>query len=357
MSIKLLSIVGARPQFVKAAVLSRLIRQTEAIEEVLVHTGQHFDANMSEVFFEEMEIPKPNIQLSINSMGHGPMTGAMMASLEEVMLRQKPDAVVIYGDTNSTLAGALVASKLHIPIAHVEAGLRSFNMEMPEEINRILSDRVSKWLLCPTQTAMDNLVREGYNHIGGITAHLVGDIMLDAVQYYTTRLDSRPSALNKIPDDFILCTLHRQENVTDEKRLRAIVNAINSIHFKTPIVLPLHPGTAKRIKSFGLKLNCMVIDPVGYFDMLRLLNACSMVMTDSGGLQKEAYFLKKACVTMRDQTEWIELVEAGVNLLAGASQEKIEEAVQFFGKKPIDNSLVLYGNGQTAQSILKVIGA
>lgn len=357
MSTKLLTIVGARPQFVKAAVLSRLIRETEGFEEVLVHTGQHFDANMSEVFFEEMEIPKPNIQLSINSMGHGPMTGAMMASLEEVMLAQKPDAVVIYGDTNSTLAGALVASKLHIPIAHVEAGLRSFNMEMPEEINRILSDRVSKWLLCPTQTAMDNLVREGYNHFSGTTAHLVGDIMLDAVQHYTTRLNSRPSALKTIPDEFILCTLHRQENVTDEKRLRAIVNAINSIHSKTPIVLPLHPGAAKRIQSFGLKLDCMVIDPVGYFDMLRLLNACSMVMTDSGGLQKEAYFVKKACVTMRDQTEWIELVEAGVNLLAGASQEKIEEAVQFFGKKPIDNSLALYGNGQTAQSILNVLGA
>ena len=356
MSTKLLTIVGARPQFVKAAVLSRLIRQTEGFKEVLVHTGQHFDTNMSQVFFEEMEIPKPNIQLSINCMGHGSMTGAMMASLEEVMLAEKPEAVVIYGDTNSTLAGALVAAKLNIPIAHVEAGLRSYNLEMPEEINRILADRVSKWLLCPTQTAVDNLQREGYDHIQNASVHLVGDIMLDAVKYYTQKLGVKASKLKFIPENFILCTLHRQENVTNANRLTEIVATINQIHNnKIPVVLPLHPGTAKRIESFGLSLDCHLIDPVGYFDMLRLLDLCSLVMTDSGGLQKEAYFMKKACVTLRDQTEWVELVTAKVNTLAGASKVRILEAVNSSLGQPINNSQELYGKGDTASNILKVL--
>ena len=353
---KILTIVGARPQFVKAAVLSRLVRETSGIQEILVHTGQHFDANMSDVFFSEMEIPSPDIRLNINSMGHCPMTGAMMAELETVMRNQKPDAVVIYGDTNSTLAGALVASKLHIPVAHVEAGLRSFNMKMPEEINRILSDRVSQWLFCPTETAVQNLDKEGYGTFSHVQVHMVGDIMLDAVNYYKNLLQLKPSALVKMPEDFILCTIHRQENVHDIERLQEIVAAVNHIHQNIkPVVLPMHPGTARKIEAMGLELKCEVIEPVGYFDMLRLLEACTMVLTDSGGLQKEAYFMKKACVTMRDQTEWTELVLNKVNTLTGANKENILLAVNQFLNHSIENSLPLYGKGNAGKLILDIL--
>ena len=289
---KILTIVGARPQFVKAAVVSRVIRERSGIEELLVHTGQHFDANMSDVFFQEMNIPHPAINLDINSMSHGAMTARMMEKLEEVAIREKPDLFLIYGDTNSTLAGALVASKLHIPIGHVEAGLRSFNMKMPEEINRILSDRVSKWLFCPTQTAVDNLHREGYDNFQSQIS-LSGDVMYDAALYYSSRLDEVPSKVEMPDKSYALVTLHREENTDDEGTLRRLMGILENMDEE--VVLPLHPRTRKKLEGFGITPRIKTIDPVGYYDMIRLLKNCSFVLTDSGGLQKEAFFFEKFC--------------------------------------------------------------
>lgn len=353
---KILTIVGARPQFVKAAVLSRNILSRIGVEEILVHTGQHFDDNMSEVFFREMGIPKPTVQLNINGMSHGKMTGEMMMALEEILLNEKPDIVVVYGDTNSTLAGALVASKLHIPIAHIEAGLRSFNMEMPEEINRIITDRISKWLFCPTETAVNNLKVEGYENFDDVHLYQVGDIMLDAVNFYLKSLKDKASYLPDLPDEYILCTVHRQENVNKLERIKNIISAINDVHQNIyPIVLPLHPGTAQRLKKMDIKFNCITIDPVGYFDMLRLIKNSQLVMTDSGGIQKEAYFMNKGCVTLRDQTEWTELVGHKVNILAGADPQEILSSVKYFANHDIDNSKKLYGDGDAGRRILDIL--
>lgn len=353
---RILTIIGARPQIIKAAVLSRHILNRSGVKEILVHTGQHFDDNMSEVFFREMGIPQPSIQLNINGMIHGKMTGEMMIVLEEILLHEKPDIVVVYGDTNSTLAGALVASKLHVPIAHIEAGLRSFNMEMPEEINRIITDRISKWLFCPTETAISNLKNEGYESFRDVHIHQVGDIMLDAVNYYLQALECKPSYLPDLPDQYILCTVHRQENVKKPERIKDIVTAINEVHESVyPVVIPLHPGTAQHLKKTDIKFNCITIDPVGYFDMLRLINKSKLVMTDSGGIQKEAYFVNKGCVTLRDQTEWTELVDHKVNILAGADPQRILSSINYFVTHDIDNSKKLYGDGDAGKKILDIL--
>lgn len=351
---RILTVVGARPQFVKAAVLSRNIAETEGIEEILVHTGQHFDQNMSDIFFEEMAIPRPDHNLHINGLTHGKMTGRMLEGLEQIIMDEQPDLVLVYGDTNSTLAGALAAAKLHVPVAHVEAGLRSFNMQMPEEINRILTDRISNWLFCPTDQAMANLKAEGYEQFSNLAIHNVGDIMYDAIRYYSTLLDSRPSRLTALPDRFALATMHRQENVQDLMRLKALVEGLNQIHLDViPVVVPLHPGTAKRIKDAGLKTKFITIDPQGYFDMLRMLSLCSLVVTDSGGLQKEAYLYKKYCITMRDQTEWEELVKEGVNHLVGADCDKLVHAASIAITRPFRASSLLYGDGTAGMKILQ----
>ena len=353
---RILTVVGARPQFVKAAVLSRNIAETEGIEEILVHTGQHFDQNMSDIFFEEMAIPKPDHNLHINGLTHGKMTGRMLEGLEQIIMDENPDLVLVYGDTNSTLAGALAAAKLHVPVAHVEAGLRSFNMQMPEEINRILTDRISNWLFCPTDQAMANLKSEGYEQFTNLAIQNVGDIMYDAIRYYSTLLDSRPSRLPALPDQFTLATMHRQENVQDPVRLKALVEGLNQIHQELiPVVLPLHPGTAKRIENAGLKLEASIIDPQGYFDMLRMLSRCSLVVTDSGGLQKEAYLFEKYCITMRDQTEWVELVKEGVNQLVGADREKLVHAASIVLNQTFPASSSLYGDGTAGMKILQHI--
>jgi UDP-GlcNAc3NAcA epimerase len=350
---KVLTVIGARPQFVKAAALSREFAKHDNIEEILVHTGQHFDANMSEIFFKEMEIPKPKYNLDINSVGHGAMTGRMLEGIEEILLKEKPDLLLVYGDTNSTTAGALAARKLHIKVAHVEAGLRSFNMEMPEEVNRIITDRISDYLFCPTQTAIDNLEKEGYRNID-IQIVKSGDVMQDAATFYAQKSVEKSTVIkdNNL-SKFILTTLHRADNTDDKERLSAIVEALNEIHTTIcPVVLPLHPRTKAKLLSHDLKLNVILIDPVGYFDMIELIKNSSLVMTDSGGLQKEAFFFKKNCVTMRDQTEWVELLKAKVNVLVGADKSKIINEAKIMLDKKSDFNIDLYGNGLACKNIV-----
>ena len=351
---KVLTVIGARPQFVKAATVSRALKKS-GIEEVIVHTGQHHDQNMSQVFFDEMEIPAPNYNLEIQGLNHGAMTGRMLEKIEEVLIKEKPDYVLVYGDTNSTLAGALAAVKLHIPVAHVEAGLRSFEMKMPEEVNRILTDRISKVLFCPTQTAIDNLEKEGYKNID-CKIILSGDVMYDAVLFYRQKIKTHSTIIQKEKLEgkpFVLVTIHRAENTNDPKRLKEICDALNEIQKERQVILPLHPRTKAYLHSQNLKLDTKVIDPVGYFDMLALLENCSMVMTDSGGLQKEAYFFNKYCITLRDQTEWVELVQAGSNFIVGADKSKILSAYHAYKNSKLVESKPLYGNGNATELIAK----
>ncbi|MDA9860432.1 UDP-N-acetylglucosamine 2-epimerase (non-hydrolyzing) [Planctomycetota bacterium] len=348
---KLVTILGARPQFVKAGTVSRAILNSgPKIEEVIVHTGQHYDSNMSDVFFEEMKIPKPNHFLAINGGSHGSMTGQMLERIEEVLLTESPDMVMVYGDTNSTLAGALAASKLHIPIAHVEAGLRSFNNKMPEEINRILTDRVSSLLFCPTQNAVDNLVDEGVENWGGEVV-LSGDVMQDGANYYR-ELSVAPSGL-KCASDFILCTVHRAENTDSLERLSGIVAALRVLAESTQVVMPLHPRTKRALSKHSLELTGVtLIEPAGYLNMIWLIDNCSKVLTDSGGLQKEAFFFGKPCVTMRDETEWVELVDNKFNVLSGASAESIITQVSTANFSS-DFAMNLYGQGNASRHIIQ----
>jgi len=347
---RILTIIGARPQFIKASVVSRAIQRSDGIEEILLHTGQHFDANMSDIFFNQLGIPRPNIQLDIHGGSHGEMTGRMLIEIERALLEHKPDRVVVYGDTNSTLAGALAAAKLHIPVAHVEAGLRSFNMAMPEEINRILTDQISDLLLCPTDTAVKNLNNEGFANKSAKVCQ-VGDVMQDSALLFAE--NAVPPAGGDIPANFILATLHRAENTDNPQRLAQIVEALNQVHRDhAPVVLPLHPRTRKIIAQQGRKLDVHLIDPVGYFEMIWLLDHSQLVLTDSGGVQKEAFFFGKACVTMRDQTEWVELVEAGVNELVGADRVKIVEAASRNLGREVRDTEHLYGGGEASQRIV-----
>lgn len=349
--IKILTILGARPQFIKAGSVSREIAKYKEIEEIIVHTGQHYDANMSDIFFDEMQIPKPNYFLGIGGKSHGAMTGQMIEKIEEVSLKEKPDWIMVYGDTNSTLAGAIVASKLHIKLAHIEAGLRSFNMKMPEEVNRILTDRVSNILFCPTDTAIENLKNEGYEKLDCKIVKS-GDVMQDGAMFYRN-LAIKPNI--EIKKDFILCTIHRAENTDDEYRLRSIFEALEEIAKDKQVILPLHPRTKKILENLKLDINNLnIIEPVGYLEMVWLIDNCDFVMTDSGGLQKEAYFFEKQCITLRDETEWVELVECKVNTLVGANKEKILEAYKNnieFNKE--NSKLDLYGGGKASENIIK----
>jgi len=293
---KVITIIGARPQFVKAATVSRELKKA-GIVEILVHTGQHFDHNMSQVFFDEMEIPRPHYNLEISGLNHGAMTGRMLEKIEEVLVKEKPDYVLVYGDTNSTLAGALAAVKLHIPVAHIEAGLRSFEMKMPEEVNRILTDRISKILFCPTQTAIHNLNQEGFQHFD-CKVVLSGDVMFDAVNYYQSKIKTHATVIKTLQLEekpFVLATLHRAENTNDPMRLKSICEAFNEINQEVNIVLPLHPRTKAFLENHHIPIQAHIIEPVGYFDMLELIKNCQLVLTDSGGLQKEAYFFEKFC--------------------------------------------------------------
>lgn len=349
---KIVTVIGARPQFIKAAVVSRAIAETPGVEEVIIHTGQHFDTNMSDVFFEEMSIPKPQYNLNINGMGHGAMTGQMLEKIEEVLIKENPDWVLVYGDTNSTLAGALAAKKLHIKVAHVEAGLRSFNIAMPEEVNRILTDRISDILFCPTSTAVENLKKEGYVNLDCKVME-VGDVMQDAALFYASKTQ-KPS--EDIPAKFALCTVHRAENTDDPERLKAIFAALEKVSETTPVVLPLHPRTRGKLTAIGYDFEnskIIFINPVGYLEMVWLLSNCRFVLTDSGGLQKEAYFFSKPCVTMRDETEWVELVENSFNQLAGADTKLIIGlAREAADNSDMDFSKRLYGNGDAGKIIV-----
>jgi len=376
---RIITVVGARPQFVKAATLSREFVRA-GIDEKMIHTGQHFDTNMSEVFFTEMEIPAPAYQLDINGVSHGAMTGRMLEGIEKILMNEKPDGVLVYGDTNSTLAGALAAAKLHIPVIHVEAGLRSFNMQMPEEINRILTDRISSVLFCPTDAAMKNLAAEGFVNShpsatggdfetnspgssvvstrGTIPVRIVknGDVMQDAALYYAARAEEKSMVLKQIPvTQFALATVHRQENTDNPTALKNIIEGLNAIHRELPVVLPLHPRTRSILQQSGLKTDVILMDPVGYFDMIMLLKNCSLVITDSGGVQKEAFFFGKHCITLREQTEWVELVEQGFNRLAGSDPHLLLESFFYFKNQQSDFSVNLYGNGKAAAKAVQFI--
>lgn len=343
---KIVTILGARPQFVKAAVLSRVILERKEIEEVIVHTGQHFDENMSAIFFEEMQIPEPTYNLDVNGLSHGAMTGQMIERIEKVLLKEKPDAVVVYGDTNSTIAGALAAKKIGIRVVHVEAGLRSSNMEMPEEVNRILTDRISDLLICPTDIAVENLSNEGFSNFPSSVEKL-GDIMKDAVLFYGAQSEKRSSIIHDlglVKGEFVLATVHRQENTDSKDRLLAIFSGLELIHQHKEVILPLHPRTKNMLKKHNLNPNIKLIDPVGYFDMLELLKHCSLVVTDSGGLQKEAFFNKKHCIIVREETEWKELVTNDFAKIVGSDSNKINSAFQYFINKSSDFNKELYGN-------------
>jgi UDP-GlcNAc3NAcA epimerase len=357
MTIKVAAIIGARPQFIKAAAVSRAIRTEYAdrVREVLVHTGQHYDDNMSKVFFEQLDIPHPDYNLGIGGGSHGVMTGRMLESIETVLLTERPDWVLVYGDTNSTLAGALAAVKLHIPVAHVEAGLRSFNMRMPEEVNRMLADRVSTLLFCPTETAVINLRAEGI--VAGV--YKVGDVMYDVALFYRDRARERSDILKRLglkAGKFALATCHRAENTDDPIRLREICLGLSDIASSLPVVFPIHPRTRKLIEEnrLGPHLERItILEPVSFIDMVALEQAAKLILTDSGGVQKEAFFYGVPCITMRDETEWLETVKSGANRLVGANRDKIraavsqsEEKIRAIGPK------LPYGTGQAAKAIL-----
>jgi UDP-GlcNAc3NAcA epimerase len=345
---KIITIVGARPQFVKAATLSRQFSLL-GIDEKIIHTGQHFDANMSEVFFNEMEIPKPAYQLDIHGVSHAVMTARMLEGIEPVLMRENPDGVLVYGDTNSTLAGALAASKLQIPLFHVEAGLRSFNMKMPEEINRIVTDRISNVLFCPTDTAVKNLHCEGFEKMP-VTIFKNGDVMYDAALFYATKAELKSDILKQTGlTKFVLATVHRQENTDDIDNLRNIIAGLNEINRQIPVIVPIHPRTRKILSQQNISPEFKLIDPVGYFDMILLLKNCELVITDSGGVQKEAFFFGKHCITLREETEWVELVENGFNILTGSNPEKLNTAFQILSQKQSDFGINLYGKGYAAE--------
>ncbi len=348
---KILTVVGARPQFIKAAPLSLALRRAHV--EILVHTGQHYDHGMSDVFFAELGIPAPDHHLGIGSGPHGAQTGAMLAAIETVLLAEQPETVLIYGDTNSTLAGALAAAKLQIPVAHVEAGLRSFNRSMPEELNRIVADHLSTLLFAPSEASRRQLASEGIER--GV--HVVGDIMLDAVLTHRSRAAERsrlPEALGLRGGEYFVATLHRAENVDSPGRLARILDALNRLD--RPVVLPLHPRTASRVREHGLTpgANVRLVDPLGYLDMLQLSSQSACILTDSGGLQKEAYFLGVPCVTLREETEWVETVETGWNVLAGSDTDAIVSAAR---RMPgLDRPRpAIYGDGRTAERIVAAL--
>jgi UDP-GlcNAc3NAcA epimerase len=348
--IKLVTIIGARPQFIKASVISRLFRLYG--EEVLIHTGQHYDDNLSEVFFDELSIPKPDYNLGVGSASHAVQTGEMLAKIESILIKENPDWVLVYGDTNSTLAGALAAVKLHINVAHVEAGLRSYNRRMPEEINRVLTDHISRALFCPSAEAKENLLKEGVTE----NVVVVGDVMMESLNYAAEKSGNYSRMIESLgvkTGDYYLATIHRAENTDDPTRLENILDAFAGLDL--PVVFPIHPRTRQAIHEHHIDAkiaqpNMRVISPVGYLDMVHLENNAQMIITDSGGIQKEAYWLKVPCITLRQETEWIETVESGWNVLAGGTTNEIIHAILNYkapGKHP-----ALYGDGQAGRKIV-----
>ncbi|MDB4795593.1 UDP-N-acetylglucosamine 2-epimerase (non-hydrolyzing) [Verrucomicrobia bacterium] len=365
---KILTVIGARPQFIKAATVSRVIRKCSEIREIIVHTGQHFDSNMSQIFFEQLEIPKPQYNLGIASLTHGAMTGRMIEEIEKLLLKEVPDWVLIYGDTNSTIAATIASAKLQIPLAHVESGLRSHNLAMPEEINRICSDRLSSRLFCPTETAVSNLRDEGFpfNDTNGKKQEIfnVGDVMYDAALFYKLKAVSRFSLDNYGVSEkkYVLCTLHRAENTSDVKRLEAILSGLRKIAKDIPIILPIHPRTIQTLK--GMKKiewvnGLILLDPLSYLEMQRLEMSAKIIITDSGGVQKEAYFHRVPCLTIRDETEWGETIALGWNTLVKADDKKIYNAfIEQIEKKcigknqEVGSESKIFGEGNASQKII-----
>ena len=346
---KIITILGARPQFIKASTLSREILKEPDIEEIIVHTGQHYDENMSTVFFEEMKIPKPKYFLGVEGRTHANMTGEILIKLEEILLREDPDWVVVFGDTNSTLSGSLAAAKLDIKIAHIEAGLRSFNNQMPEEINRILTDRISTLLFCPTPAAEKNLKNEGFLNFKCKIVN-VGDIMKEGAKYFIS-LATPPQNFN-LHEPFKLVTVHRSENTDDPDKLLSIFMALNEFGKTSRLVMPLHPRTKKKLAELDIIIeNIEIIEPIGYLQMIWMISNCDFVITDSGGLQKEAYFFAKPCFTLREETEWIELIENNFNVLVGSNYNKITEALTSH-EFNLDFSIQLYGGDNIASLII-----
>ncbi len=352
--LKIITIIGARPQFIKASILSKTFKESDEVNEIIIHTGQHFDFNMDKIFFDELKIPFPLYNLNINSLSQGAMTGKMLLEIEKILSNEKPDYVLVYGDTNSTLAGALAAKKLHIKVIHVEAGLRSFNMRMPEEINRILTDRISDILFCPTEKALQNLKLEGFDNFPCLIVNS-GDVMYDLALYFQESENNISTEHSYPKNEYILCTIHREENTTDITKFISIVNGLNKIAEEIQIVLPLHPRTKKIISDHKLKLNFKVEEPVGYREMMNLIKHSKLVITDSGGLQKEAFFFRKFCITLREETEWTELIKNGYNKLAGSDENLIYNAYRelILHSKSFNESF--YGTGVACERILKTI--
>jgi len=350
---KIVTIVGARPQFVKCAPVSRELRKEHT--EILVHTGQHYDPEMSDVFFDELQIPKPDYQLGVGSGSHGKQTGEMLTGIEEILIKESPDLVIVFGDTNSTLAGALAAAKLHIPVAHVEAGLRSFDRTMPEEINRVLTDHVSDLLFCPTETAVKNLTAEGITK--GV--HLVGDVMVDALEFNREIAEDRSQILKRlglVSKQYLVLTVHRPANTDSREHMENIIRAVGEAGM--PVVFPVHPRTKKFLEEYEmwnrLPANIIITEPLGYLDMLKLMRHASKILTDSGGVQKEAYLLGVPCITLRDVTEWVDTVEEGGNVLVGANIQDILLNIQReFPKSSFRNAL--FGDGNAARQMCKLI--
>jgi UDP-N-acetylglucosamine 2-epimerase len=375
--IKLITIVGARPQFIKAAAVSRQIQEfnrgKKQIQEILVHTGQHYDYLMDKVFFKELNLSKPDYHLGVGSGSHAKQTGLMLERIEAVLQKEEPQVVVVYGDTNSTLAGALAAAKLKIPVAHVEAGLRSYKQSMPEEINRVLTDHLSTLLFCPTDQAVRNLLKEGIKNGGPRRVKNVGDVMYDSFLYYSEIADRRspilkdlnlvpgkdshiPQSAIRIPD-YYLATLHRAENTDHPKKLKSIFGALNEIGEKTPVILPLHPRTKKMMEVYRLLSkfkNIRLIEPVSYLDMLQLEKNAKAILTDSGGIQKEAYWLRIPCLTLREETEWVETIKSGWNVLAGADTKRImTEITRRKKQKRSPGAIRFFGDGKACENIVK----
>jgi UDP-N-acetylglucosamine 2-epimerase len=362
---KIVTIVGARPQFIKAAAVSRAIqtfsKREDRIQEIWVHTGQHYDYLMNKVFFEELKLPKPDYHLGVGSSSHGRQTGIMLEKIEVVLQKEKPEVVVVYGDTNSTLSGALAAAKLNIPVAHVEAGLRSYNRTMPEEINRLLTDHLSAFLFCPTAQAIRNLLKEGIKDGRTRIVKNVGDVMYDSILYYSKIAEKKSAilhGLNLVNPQYYLATLHRAENTDDSKVLNSILKALNEIGRNTFVVLPLHPRTKKMMKVhhlFSFK-NIKFIEPVSYLDMLKLEKNAKVILTDSGGVQKEAYWLKVPCFTLRDETEWVETIKSGWNVLIGKRVKRIvKEVGHMEGRRRYLKGNEIFGDGRASQKIVQIL--
>jgi len=374
---KIATIIGARPQFIKAAAVSRAISEHNRLSlngshltEIIIHTGQHYDENMSDIFFQELQIPKPNYFLDVHELSHGAMTGQMMEKIEKILLDEKPDIVLVYGDTNTTLAGALTAAKLHIPVAHVEAGLRSYNRVMPEEVNRVITDHLSTILFCPTETAVNNLKKEGLANILDSVNPVspdspiilnVGDVMYDSVLFYSDKAENRLDILKELevkPQKYGLVTIHRAENTDNSKRLSNILEALGVVSKDLLIIWPMHPRNKKFVNQLNFSIDdnrFKVIDPVGYLDFLLLEKNAKMIFTDSGGIQKEAYFFQIPCITLRNETEWVETIESGFNVLTGSNRAKIIDAYYHGMEQEPFIKKRLFGDGHASDKIVEVL--